>query len=148
VDQRGGGVGEQGVGPSGEREVMAQIAVGLLGGHRGHGVAQPDELVQCGEDAEFHSPSQGGLADQEAGERAGGVHVVIGEHADRLELRVVEEVGFVDDQDGGAAAFGLLDGEGVDGLRDQGGVVGQGSLPEGGDDLVVMPRTPTVGLGR
>ena len=50
---------------------------------------------------------------------------MVGEHADRLELGVVEQVGFVDHQDGGAAAFGLFDGERVDGLRDQGGVVGQ-----------------------
>ena len=55
---------------------------------------------------------------------------------------VVEQVGFVDDEDGGAAAFGLFDREGVDGLRDEGGVVGQRSLPEGGDDLVVDPADP------
>jgi hypothetical protein len=29
---------------------------------------------------------------------------------------VIEQVGFVDDHDGGAAAFDLLDREGVDGL--------------------------------
>ena len=110
---------------SGEREVVAQVAAGLRGGHGWHGVAQPDALVQGGEDAEFHPSPQGGLADQQAGERAGGVHVVVGEHPDRLELGVVEQVGLVDDQDGGAAAFGLFDGEGVDGLRDEGGVVGQ-----------------------
>ena len=49
--------------------------------------------------------------------------------ADLLELVVVEQVGFVDHEDGGAAAFGLLDGERVDGLRDQGGVVGQRAVP-------------------
>jgi hypothetical protein len=38
---------------------------------------------------------------------------VVGEHADAFELGGVEEVGFVDDQDGDAAAFGVLGGEGV-----------------------------------
>jgi hypothetical protein len=40
----------------------------LLGGHRRHGVAQPDPLVERGERAEFHPPPQGGLADEPAGE--------------------------------------------------------------------------------
>ena len=74
---------------------------------------------------------------------------MVGEHADRLELGVVEQVGFVDDQDRGAAAFGLLDGERVDGLRDQGGVVGQRVAPPRAATIWWwMPRTPTVGLGR
>ena len=68
---------------------------------------------------------------------------------DRLELGVVEQVGLVDDQDGGAAAFGLLDGERVDGLRDQGGVVDQrAGRPSAATIWWWMPRTPTVGLGR
>jgi hypothetical protein len=73
---------------------------------------------------------------------------VIGEHADRLELGVVEQVGFVDDQDRCAAAFDLLDGQRVDGLRDQGGVVGQRALSEGGDDLVVDPADPDGRVGQ
>ena len=68
VDQRGGVVGEQGVRPSGQGDVVAQVAAGLLGRHGGHGVAQPDPLVEGGEDAEFHPSSQGGLADQQAGD--------------------------------------------------------------------------------
>ena len=67
---------------------------------------------------------------------------MVGQHADRLQLGVVEEVGFVDHDDGGAAAFDLFDGEGVDGLRDQGGVVGQRPRPERGDDLVVDAADP------
>ena len=50
--------------------------------------------------------------------------------------------------DGGAAAFGLLDREGVDGLRDEGGVVGQRALPEGGDDLVVDAADPDRRVGQ
>jgi hypothetical protein len=33
-------------------------------GHRRHCVAQPDALVEGGEHAEFHSPPQGGLAEE------------------------------------------------------------------------------------
>ena len=117
--------------------MVFEVAAGLLGRHGGHGVAQPDPLIEGGEDAEFHPSSQGGLADEQAGERARGVHVVVGEHADRLELGVVEQVGLVEDQDGGAAACVLFDRQRVDGLRDQGGVVGQRAVPEGGNDLVV-----------
>ena len=45
-------------------------------------------------------------------------------------------------------SFGLFDREGVDGLRDEGGVVGQRSLPEGGDDLVVDPADPDGRVGQ
>ena len=66
-----------------------------------------------------------------------------------FELVVVEQVGFVDDDDGGAAAFGVFGGERVDGLRDEGGVVGQRDLPPRAATIWWwMPRTPTVGLGR
>ena len=50
---------------------------------------------------------------------------------------MTEQVGFLDDHDGGAAAFGLFGGERVGGLRGQGRVVGQGLPAEGGDDAVV-----------
>ena len=73
---------------------------------------------------------------------------MVGQHPDRLQLLVVEQVGFVDHEDGGAAAFGLLDRERVDGLRDEGGVVGQRSVPEGGDDLVVDAADPDRRVGQ
>jgi hypothetical protein len=66
-----------------------------------------------------------------------GVHVVVGQHPDGLELGVFEQVGFVDDQDRGSTAFGLLDCQRVGGLRDQGGVVGQGLPTEREHDVVV-----------
>ena len=69
VDQRGGVVGEQGVGASGEGQVVAQVAGGLLAGHAGHVVADGDALVEGGELAEFEPSAQGGLADEQAGER-------------------------------------------------------------------------------
>jgi hypothetical protein len=46
---------------------------------------------------------------------------VVGKHADAFELVVVERVAFVDDQSGGAAAFGVLGGQRVGGLGDEGG---------------------------
>ena len=50
--------------------------------------------------------------------------------------------------DGGAAAFGLFDGEGVDGLRDQGGVVAAGAPPSAATMLVVDAADPDGGVGQ
>ena len=91
--------------------------------------------------------AQGGLADQQAGEGAGGVHVVLGQHADGLQLGVVEQVGFVQDEDRGAAPFGLFGGQprrfGGRGWR------GAPTLPaERGDDLVVDAADPDGGVGQ
>ena len=61
---------------------------------------------------------------------------------------MIQEVGFVDHEDGGAAAFGLLDRECVDGLGDEGGVVGQRPDAERGDDLVVDPADPDRRVGQ
>ena len=62
---------------------------------------------------------------------------MVGEHADGFELRRLEHVSFVDGEDGGASAFGLFVGDGVQRLGDEGGVVGAGHAAEGGDDGVV-----------
>ena len=77
--------------------------------------------------------AEGGLADEDGRERGAAVHVVVGEHAYRLELVVVEEVGLVDDQDRGAAAFGGLTGQHVPGLDGEGGGAVDGLAAEGGD---------------
>jgi hypothetical protein len=66
-----------------------------------------------------------------------GVHVVVGEHAHALKLVVGEQVRFIDDEDGGAAAFGVLDGQRVGGLRDEGGVVEARGATQGDHDGVV-----------
>ena len=95
---------------AGQGEVVAQVAAGFLQGHAGHVVADGDALVEGGELAELEPAPQGGLADEQAGEDGGGVHGVVGEHAHGLKLIGLEEVGFVDDQDGGAAALGVLGG--------------------------------------
>jgi hypothetical protein len=79
VDQRGGVVGEQGVGAAGEGKVVAQEAGGLFEGHAGHVVADGDALVEGGELAELETAPQGELADEQASEYGGGVHVVVGE---------------------------------------------------------------------
>ena len=55
----------------------------------------------------------------------------------RFELAVVEQVGLVDDQDRGAAAFGGLAGEHVAGLGGEGGGAVGGLAAEAGDDVVV-----------
>src|SRR5260221_11488719 len=148
VDQRGGVVGEQGVGPAGEGEVVLEVAGGLGDGHAGYVVADGDALVEGGELAELQPAPQGGLADEQAGEHRGGVHGVVGEHAHGLELVGLGGVGFVDDQHGGAAAFGVLGGEGVGGLGgERGGAVG-GPAAEGGGGGGVDGAGGAGGLGR
>jgi hypothetical protein len=72
---------------------------------------------------------------------------VVGEHADGFELAVVEQVGLVDDQDGGAAAFGGLAGQDVVGLGGQGGGAVGGAAAEAGDDVVVDAADAGGGVG-
>ena len=99
VDQGGGVVAEQRVGPAGELEVVGDVPAGLLGGHGGHGVAQGDPLVQGGQHAEPQHPAQGGLADEQAGQRAGGIHLGVREEPELLQLGGVKQVGLVDFSD-------------------------------------------------
>ena len=73
---------------------------------------------------------------------------MVGEHPDRFQLVVVEQVGFVDDQDGGAAAFGLFAGEGVGGLGTRVAGWTAGAAPRAATIWWWIPRTPTVGVGR
>jgi hypothetical protein len=61
---------------------------------------------------------------------------------------MAQKVGLLDYDGGRASALGVFGGQRVGGLWSQGGVVGQGLAAEGGDDAVMMPRTPTVGSGR
>src|SRR5205823_5850388 len=86
---------------------------------------------------ELDSSSEGGLADEQAGERAAAVHVLVGQHPDAFELGMIQKVGLVEDQDRGSASLGLFGGEGVGGLWDEGGHVYAGHAAEGGDDGVV-----------
>ncbi len=74
---------------------MSDVGPGLGKVHAGHGVAQPDALIEGGESAELDAPAQGGLADKQAGERTR-VHLRAGQQPQLLELLGVEEVGFVD----------------------------------------------------
>jgi len=48
VDQGDRVVAEQGVGPAGQLEVVAEVALGLGGVHLGHDVAQGDALIDDG----------------------------------------------------------------------------------------------------
>ena len=81
--------------------MVGDVSAGLLGGHGGHGVAQGDPLVQGGQHAEAEHPAQGGLADEQAGQRAGRVHLGVGQDPDGLELVVGQQVRLVDDQQRG-----------------------------------------------
>ena len=46
VDEGHGVVAEEGVGAACELQVVGDVGGGLLGSHGGHGVSQPDPLVQ------------------------------------------------------------------------------------------------------
>ena len=149
MDQGDCVVAEQRVGAAGELEVVADVAAGFLGGHRRHRVAQRDPLLQGGEDGEFHGAAQGGLADEQAGERGVGVHVVVGQHPDRLELLVAQQVGLVDDQDGGAAALVAFGGEHGGGLGGQpGGSCGRAGRRRSVTIVSWRPRMPISGVGQ
>src|SRR6266571_2318438 len=137
VDEGDGVVAEQRVGAAGELEVVGDVSGGLLGGHGGHGIPDGDALVEGGQDAEAEHAAQGGLADEQAGQRAGRVHLRIRQDPDGLELVVCQEMGLVDCQYGDPAPLVMLGGEQGGGLGGEGsGAVG-GPGAERGDHLVV-----------
>jgi hypothetical protein len=109
-------VGEQGVGPSGDFAVVADVVGGVDAAHPGDRVTDRDALIERGEHPEAESVAQAGLADEDDRERGSGVHVVIGQQPDRFELMVVEQVGLVDDQYRVAAPFGVFGGQRLGGL--------------------------------
>src|SRR5207302_6049010 len=139
---------EKGVGTAGELEVVTDVAGGLLAGHGGHGVTQCDALLQGGQDGELHGAPQGGLADEQRGEGRVGVEVVVGQHADGLELLVAQQVGFIDDQDGGFAAFVAFGGQDGGGLGGEPGAGAVGLAAEGGDDHLVQAADADHGVGQ
>ena len=66
---------------------MVGDVVGRVGlAERGQGVAQSHSLVQGGEGPEAQPLAQRGLADEHQGERAGGVHVRVGQKTQFFEL--------------------------------------------------------------
>jgi hypothetical protein len=68
--------------------VVADVTAGLLAGHRWHRVSQGGALLEGCEHGELHGAPQGGLADEQAGERGIGVKVVIRQHSDGFQLFV------------------------------------------------------------
>src|SRR6266508_1911479 len=79
VQAGGGVVGEQRFGAAGKLQVVGQVGGGLAKVHGGDGVAGGDALVERGEHAKAQLAGKGGLADEDAGKRAGGVHVGVGQ---------------------------------------------------------------------
>src|SRR4249920_1715128 len=148
VDQVQGVFGEEMVGAAGEVEVVADVAGGLGRGHGRHGEAQGGALFQGGQDGEFHGAAQGGLPDEQAGQGGVLVHRGVGEHADGFQLLVGEQVSFVQDQDGGAAAFFAFGHEGLAGLGEQPGSQVGGGLAEGGEDLFADAADPDHRVGQ
>jgi hypothetical protein len=99
VEAGQGVVGEEGVGPADEREMVAQVAGRLGGIHGSELVTGRDALVESGEDALPQAAHERGLAHEEQGEAGPGVHLGAGEEADLLELLGAKQVRFVDDED-------------------------------------------------
>src|SRR6266508_5712138 len=79
VQAGGGVVGEQRFGAAGKLQVVGQVGGGLAKVHGGDGVAGGDALVERGGHAKAQLAGKGGLADEDAGKRAGGVHVGVGQ---------------------------------------------------------------------
>ena len=92
-------------------------------------------------------PREGGLADQDPGERAGAVHVRVGHEPQFLELVGLQEVRLIDDEHDGAVPFGGLGGEQVGGLGHQLGFEVAGLGAEGPDDLHVEAAGAEGGVG-
>lgn len=108
-------------GAADELDVVCDVAASLSRGHAGHGVTQRGPLLQRGQDGEFHGPAQGRLPDEQAGQWGVLVHALVGQHPDRLELFVGQQVRLDEDEDGGAAAFLAFGEQGFAGLGDQPG---------------------------
>jgi hypothetical protein len=127
---------------------MPQVSGRLFRCHRLHGVADGDPLVERGEHAELHAGPQLRLAGQHDGQRGGRVEVGVGEHPDRLQLVVGQQVRLVDQQYRDPAPLCGLGGQRGGGLRDEGGVVEAGYPAERGDHGVVDAPRADLGLGR
>jgi hypothetical protein len=75
-------------------EVPPDVAFGFGGGQGGGGdvVAELDALVEGGHVADAEPAAQGGLADEQDGQRRPGIEVVVSQHADRFQLLAGEHV--------------------------------------------------------
>src|SRR6185503_3808487 len=99
MDQPDRVLAEQGVGPSGDFAVMADVVGGVGAAHPGNRVADRDALIQRGQHPEPEPVAQAGLADEDDRERGSGVHLMVGQQSDRFELMIVEQVRLVDFSD-------------------------------------------------
>ena len=129
-------------------EVVGDVPAGLVGCQGGHGVAQGDPLVQGGQHAEAEHPAQGGLAEEQAGQRAGRVHLGVRQDPDGLELVVGQEISLVEDQQRDTAALVMLGGEQPAAWAARVAVPWAGRPPSAVTTRWWMPRVPVVGSAR
>ena len=111
-------------------------------------VAELDPLVQGGHVADPEPAPQGGLADEHDGGRGPVIDPGVGQHPDRLELVVGEEVRLIDRDDDVPVFLLGLGGEGGLDLGDEGGVVEAGGLAERGGHRAVQAAHPDLGVGQ
>ena len=126
---------------------MLEVGRGLGQVHRLDGEPGGDPLVQGGEHARPQLPVQGGLADQDRGERGRRIHVGVGQKPQFLELVGLQQVGLVADDHDAAAPFGGLGGEQVAGLGHQLGLEVTGPVAGRADDRHMRPAGAEGGIG-
>ncbi len=75
-------------------EVASDVPGGFGWGERGRGdvVAELHALVERGHVADAEPTPQGGLPDEQDGQRRPGIEVMVCQHADRLELVAGEQL--------------------------------------------------------
>jgi hypothetical protein len=125
--------------------LFAHVAAALRV-HRLDGEPGRDPLVQGREHAHPQLPVQGGLADEDPGERGRRVHLGVREQPELFELGRVQEVR-LDDDHYAAVPFGGLGGEQVGGLGHQLGLEVAGLGAEGPHDRDVESPGAERGVG-
>jgi len=93
VESGHGVVRDEGIGAASQGQVVAEVAGRLGQVHGPQAEAGGDALVEGGEHAHAQVAAEHGLADEDAGEGAGRVHVGVGEQAQLLELGGGEQMG-------------------------------------------------------
>jgi hypothetical protein len=111
-------------------------------------VPELDPLVQGGHVTDPEPAPQGGLADEHDGGRGPVIDPGVGQHPDRLELVVGQEVRLVDRDDDVPVFLFCLGGEGGFDLGDEGGVVEAGGLAERGGHRAVQAAHSDLGVGQ
>jgi len=136
VDEGQEAIGENGVPPTGDAEMMLDVGGSLLEVEGFEVVADGDALVEGLEGGKAKLVGQVRLAEKDEGEQGGGIHLVVEQKTELVEDVVREQVRFVDDEEDRAALAGQFGERGAQ-LREQAGEAKSGLGLEGEQDLVI-----------